>query len=277
MAPCFKVENDEGESVKMSDVMKKLQSCITWTKKFAVGLRSLKLATKSINFPPSSLRLVTPVKTRFVTRFHMVDRLVKHANVITQCFENFAPEKYRSRTPTPLEWHGVAGYKALLEYPAKVVIKAKDKGHWTVSEASHRLVNLERHMDRVYVSREDVVVDMDRMDDSIAASLMEMATRVAGDIAENLTKFTDPFRHFDSTRPHMPLAVLLDSRLGGSTFLDALPCLGSDASQEEHVEQQQHAFAVIEQHEELLIELCVVGALHLDTNGRLAPAQMFLI
>lgn len=78
---------------------------------------------------------MTPVKTRFVTRFHMLDSLLEQKKTVDHCFTEIAPEKFRSRAPTEVEWIAVAQYHKVLEYPSKVVIKAEDKGHWFLSDA----------------------------------------------------------------------------------------------------------------------------------------------
>lgn len=66
----------------------------------------------------------------------MLDSLVTHRHVVDHCYNDFAPEKYRDRAPTALEWDVISAYRALLDYHASVVVKAEHKGHWSLSQAS---------------------------------------------------------------------------------------------------------------------------------------------
>lgn len=71
------------------------------------------------------VKFVTPVKTRFVTRFHMLDSLLRQRETVDYCYREVAHDRFRDRAPTTLDWTVAAQYHKVLEYPSKVVIRPK--------------------------------------------------------------------------------------------------------------------------------------------------------
>lgn len=198
------------------------------------------------------MKFTTAVKTRFVSRHGMLGSLLAQKATVNHCFHEIAPEKYRCRQPTHSEWTAAEQFYKTLDFPAKVVMKTQDKGHWTLADAALRVAELEDHFK---IMANDVpdsfIVDGAREDNALWDSMVDMVTRVSTDISTALEPFVDVFRAFDPERPHMPLAVLLDPRERGGIFVIAN---GMD---------KHKAIRVARQYEELLFDLAAKGAKYL--------------
>eukprot|EP00951_Prasinocladus_malaysianus_P021495 scaffold177760_cov21-Prasinocladus_malaysianus.AAC.1 len=260
----FTVRSNNARNVKLKAVLSKMQSCITWSKKSSVGWRCMEQSAKALQ-KPKVVKFVTPVKTRFVTRFKMIDSLLAQRAIVDHCYKNVAPEKYRNRAPTSIEWAAAEQFHQVLEYPSKVVVKSEDKSHWYLCDAANRLVELEDHMLQLLETPDSFVIKLSGSlagDEGLHESLAELVGRLSKVIAESLAKYVDCFRAFSATSPQMPLAVLLDPRQRGGPFIIA------------NRGDQEKAVQVLHQYADFLISLAIKGDKFCDSlKARSASAS----
>ena len=88
---------------KFKDVKKKLQSCITWTKKSGKGARTWEKSCVTAGLVPK--KLYSPVKSRFGSILLMLDRILEYRKAINICYGQSQEVDLQVRNPSVTEWH----------------------------------------------------------------------------------------------------------------------------------------------------------------------------
>ena len=186
----------------VGDVLKKLTSCITWTKKSSKGFRALQAAYKDCKKPFRVF--ATPVKTRFCSVYKCVAQLTGVKDVIQQLYGSQKKAKMRARVPSADMWEIADTLRDTLSYTCKVAFKAQDHGHWFLSDGCNRLCDI--YSKACIQLNELLKGDADESqicDTEIEEDCMKMKIAMVQAQVDYLAPFVAPFVNFDKDKAHL--------------------------------------------------------------------------
>jgi hypothetical protein len=130
------------KTFKWKDINRKLQQCVTYTRKSSKGYKTWAKACVEANLIPR--KLYSPVHTRFGSLVMMHGQLLKYKEAVTRCYS--VSTELAKRIPTPLEWIVVERVHELVLPVFKVCILNQTSESWIVTDAIRVNLKVYRHL-----------------------------------------------------------------------------------------------------------------------------------
>mmetsp|Transcript_19949 Transcript_19949/g.64949 ORF Transcript_19949/g.64949 Transcript_19949/m.64949 type:complete len:968 (-) Transcript_19949:89-2992(-) len=205
----------------LARALKGLKKAAAWPRSCSKGWHTLKSACEhegiAPRLPPES------VVTRFLSFWRFVGHMLDYRAAFTYLYSNIAG-KHCSKAVDPILWSIASSAQDVLNYPS-IVTEKSQHGHWPLSSAVSRLVQL---FGRMKTINDNTMLEAfleaspDDVTAGAVAQVRQMQYKMRSAILNHLRPFLLPLLEFDDARAHVAVGTMLDPRFAdGNLFVGA--------------------------------------------------------